>query len=277
MRLSAPLLLPADSVEPPTPAAGIGAIYCRDIAGRVYPKFIGPSSLDNPLQFALWANMMTAWFSGSSAAITTFGGAVSSVGTITHPSPTSTNLKTKTRRFLNTSAATAAALASTRPAIMACSRDTGFFTVFRGGLATLVAGIRWFAGISDAATTAPTNVDPTTSTTPGKIGFAINDQTGNLKLVHNITGTVPTVIDLGANFPVNITNLYELILWCPPGSASVFYRARNLSGGFENTGTLATNLPAAATFLGPQIWACNNLTAAACAWDCSRFVVETDF
>lgn len=243
----------------------------------MFPKWVGPAGLDNPFQEALWANMTSAWFPGSGTAIDVWGGAVTNVGTISHPAPTATNLKTKTRRFLNTSAGTAGSLASTRPAVAAASRGTGFFLVFRGGLGTLAAGMRWFAGITSVATTAPTNVDPLTSTTGDKFGLAINNNTGNLQLIHNTAGSAPTVTDLGANFPVNTTNLYELIAFCPPGGTSITWRVRNLSGGFEATGTATTNLPTLATFMGRQIWATNNATAAAVAWDCSRFWVSTDF
>lgn len=276
-RFSAPILLEAHASEPAAPAAGEMLLYARSIAGRMYPKWVGPSGLDNPVQEAIWANMISAWFPGATTTIETWGGAVTSVGTISHPAISTTNVKTLTRRFLNTSAAAAGSLCSSRPSLFFGSMSTGFFFVFRGGLATLQTGMRWFAGLSDTATSVPTNVDPLTSVAGNKVGLAINASTGNLQLIRNLNGAAPTVIDLGANFPVNTTSIYELILFCPPGGTSISYRVRvNLSAVNEVSGTLTANLPGAAILLGRQIWACNNAAVAAVAWDCSRCFVMTD-
>lgn len=275
-RFASPVILEAGA-EPPTPGAGLLALYAKKVAGRILPKWVGPSGLDSPLQNALWANMIIAWFSGNAANISSLGGAPSNVGTISNPAPTSTNLRTRARRFLITSNTTAGSMASLRSAVLCCSRDTGFFYAFRGGLASTVPDIRWFAGLWNAIT-APSNVDPTTSTARATIGLAINSDSGNLKLVHCTDGAAPTVIDLGANFPVNVTDLYELVLTCAPGASSVFYRVRNLSTGNETEGELSTNLPASTEFLAPVVWATNNTTAAtAVAWDVSRVVVEIDY
>jgi hypothetical protein len=56
-----------------------------------------------------------------------------------------------------------------------------------------------------------------------------------------------------------------------------FYRIKNLQSNLETSGTISTNLPANTAFLGRLMWATNNATAAAVAWDCSRFGLETDF
>lgn len=274
-RFPSGLILENQSAEPALPPAGELDIYSRRIAGRSLPKWQGDDG-DFPFQQALWGNMLHAWFPGNSTTLTTLGGAVTNVGTVSHPALADTNLKTRTSRFLNTSATAAGSLASTRPTRTEFSRNTGFFSVWRGGLSTLQTGMRFFAGVTDGATTAPTNVDPLTSTAGSKIGVACNDSSGTLKLIHNLGGAAPTVVDLG--YAISTTNLFELILFAAPGSAQVGYRFRNLSIVEEGvSGTLSTNLPALATFMGRQIWACNNTVAAAVAWDCSRFVVETDF
>jgi hypothetical protein len=124
---------------------------------------------------------------------------------------------------------------------------------------------------------APTNIDPTTSTTPGKIGMTINANTGNWNLVHNITGTIPTIIPLGGSYPVNTTDLLELILFAKPFDTVVTYRITNLSTNTQTSGTLSTNLPSSTTFLGRVIWMTNNATAGSLAFDCSRFSLESDY
>jgi hypothetical protein len=137
--------------------------------------------------------------------------------------------------------------------------------------------MRAFVGLTDTATTAPTNIDPTTSTTPGKIGMAINANTGNWNLVHNATGVAPTIIALGANFPVNITDSLELQLFAAPNAATIGYRVTNWTTNLSTTGTISTNMPANTVFLGRTIWATNNATAAAVAWSMSRFYLGTDY
>lgn len=144
-------------------------------------------------------------------------------------------------------------------------------------LDTLAAGNRAFVGLTDTATTAPTNIDPTTSTTPGKIGMAINLNTGNWNIVHNITGTTPTVMALGANYPVNTTDSYELVFFCNLAGTAVGYRVKNMTTDISASGTLTTNIPALATLLGRVIWMTNNATASAVAWSLSKFGLETDY
>jgi hypothetical protein len=152
----------------------------------------------------------------------------------------------------------------------------GFFFTTRFGFSTLQSGNRAFIGMVDV-TTAPTNVDPTTNTTPGKVGVAINANSGNLKFVNTVTGSAPTVTDLGANCPVNTTNLYELIIYSAPNGSSIGYRVKNESSGTVcSDSSVSSNIPAAGTFLAPQFWMTNNATAAAVAIDNAGWYLESD-
>jgi hypothetical protein len=265
----------------PTAVAGRLLIYAKDIGGRYFPKWLGPSGVDTPIQSGMFFNQVSIIQAGGGTTPNVLGCTITSVGTISHPTLTTTNILAQTRRFVNTSTTTAASLASTRINVLECWRGNasgfgGFFVLARFGLVTLQAGMRAFVGLSSTATTAPTNVDPTT-TTDAKIGMAINTNTGNWNLIHNTAGTAPTVIALGANFPVNATDMLELVLFAKPNDTVVTYRIRNLQTNLETTGTLSTNLPATTAFLGRLIWATNNATAASVAWACSRFGLETDF
>jgi hypothetical protein len=269
-------------ISDPTAVSGKLVIYSKDIAGRTMPKWMPPSGVDNPFQSGLFFNQVSLIQAGSSNVISTIGCTVLNVGTISHPNLAVTNLKAQTRRFSNTSAVTAGALASTRVGSLECWRGNaaslgGFFVVGRFSLTTLQAGMRAFFGLSSTAITAPTNVDPTITTTDAKIGMAINANTGNWKIIHNSAGTAPTIIDLGTNFTVNTNDMIEMILFAKPNHSVVTYRIKNLTTNLEAVGTLSTNLPANTLFLGRTIWATNNATAASVAWDCSRFGLETDF
>jgi hypothetical protein len=126
-------------------------------------------------------------------------------------------------------------------------------------------GNRAFFGLSDSVAN-PTNIDPLTSPTIGKVGLAISASTGNWQLVSNIAGTAPTVLDLGTNFPVNVTDILELVLAALPNAAGIGYAVTNKASGAIASGTLTTNIPSNTTFLAPVGWMTNNATAAAFAF-----------
>lgn len=275
-------VLAAITTEPAASVANTLRVYAKNVAGRMSLKWIGSSGVDMSVQESLAENQVSLISPGATTVVSAIGCAVTNVGTVSHPTPASTNLKTQTRRFVNTSVATVGGLASTRIGVLECHRGAsaglgGFRIVARFSLDTLAAGMRAFVGLTDTATTAPTNIDPTTATTLGRIGLAINANTGNWNLVHNLTGTAPTIIALGASFPVNIADSLELQLYAAPFASTVGYRVTNWTTGASTTGTINTNLPAAATFLGRTIWATNNATASAVAWSMSRFYLGTDF
>jgi hypothetical protein len=275
------LRLKARTVDPVVHPSDL-LLYALDVAGRKIPKWMGPDGWDTPIQSGIFFNNVSLILPGNATTIEVIGCSVTNVGTISHPTLAATNLKTQTRRFTNTSAATAAALASTRTGIADCWLGNaaglgGFFVVCRFSLTTLAAGNRGFFGLVQG-NAAPTNVDPLTSFTLAKIGIGFNANTGNLFLINNST-TAGTTLDLGANFPINTTNNYELILFAKPNDTAVGYRVRNLNlaNTTEVKGTLTTNLPSNTTFMSRMAWMTNNATAAAVAWDCSRFGLETDY
>lgn len=107
--------------------------------------------------------------------------------------------------------------------------------------------------------------------------MAINANTGNWNLIYNATGVAPTVIALGASFPVDATTMYELVLDSMELSTTIGYRVKNSNTGITASGTLTTNIPTAATFMGRLIWATNNATAAAVAWSITKIGLETDY
>lgn len=195
-------------------------------------------------------------------------------GTVSHPVPASTSVKARTRRFTVTSTATTGALAEVRFATPDCWRGDaaglgGFRLEAVFGFDSAPATRRAAIGFENIATGA-TNVDPLASTTYAKIQCAINEASTNWAIIHNTQGSAPTVIDLGASFPVDTTTLYRMVLVAPPNAASVYYRVENLSTPAVASGALTTNLPASANFLAAKFWATPNATAAAIAPTCGR-------
>lgn len=271
----------AANTEETVPAAGLGKLYAKNIADRVMPKWVGPSGVDYSLQAHEAFNRIGVVRPNNAAVLTSYNLNMVVVGTVSTPALAATNLRAQTKRATNTSVATAAGFSSFYASATECWRGNavglgGFFHVQRFGLSVLAAGMRAFAGLTDIIA-APTNIDPTTSTTPGKVGMAINANTGNWNLVYNVTGSAPTVVALGASFPVDATSLFELILFAAPNSASISYRVANLTTNAVASGNLTTNIPASATFLAPSLWATNNATAASVAIDLVDIYLETDY
>lgn len=202
---------------------------------------------------------------GSGTAIVSLGPAVTALATVSTPTITGGGtLITGYERWLHTSAATTNAVTGVRVAQAALNGGTtgGYRVTQRFWLNALQAGNRACVCLS-SGTGAPTNIDPLTSTTNSTIGLAINTNTGNWQLIRNIAGTAPTVVDLGATFPVNTTDVLELVITRKRNSTEVLYSVTILNSGAKTSGTLTTNIPAANTAMTFNSWITNNATAAA--------------
>lgn len=287
------VLLPAASAEPAIPAAANLMLYSREIVpGHTVLKTLRPSGVDSPIQDDLSFNGLVKWQASNNAIDNMGAGVLTTVGTLAAVTPTSGTAKSQNRRVTIPTTAVAGILASAYAATAGLAPvlrgnvqgQGGFRLVIRFSLEALQTGNRAFFGIADVVT-APTNVDPTTNTTPGKIGLAINASTGNWNLVHNVTASAPTVIALGANFPVDTTSLMELVLYCRPflsTAGNIGYRVRRYTTNsdapaFEATGTLSTNLPAATTLLHLSNWMTNNATAAVASWQFHSAALQSDW
>jgi hypothetical protein len=208
----------------------------------------------------------------SGTALSTIGAVVPATsGTLSNPTIGTTGSLAGARRTVNTGAATAGTVAFIRASVYLFWRGNaanrgGFRLIMRFGLEILVAGQRGFFGIADNAAVNPANLDPLVSVAAGRIGLAFNTNTGNWQLVSNIANGTPTVLDLGANFPINTTDLIELTLAALPNAAGIDYAVINKATGTSSSGVLTTNIPSNTTLLSPIQWMTNNATAAAFAF-----------
>lgn len=274
----------AAQTDPSAPAAGNLRIYAKDIAGRMLPKWIGPSGVDTPFQASLGFNRIALSTPNGTANCSTgatgFGSTSVGAGTCTISTLTSTNLLTSVRRLSFSTGTTAGTVSYQRQTQLQVWRGNavgtgGFFYTSRFGTETLATGNRAFVGLSSSIAN-PGNVDPTTSGVIGRLGVAINANTGNWSFVNNAVGTAPTVTNLGASFPVNTTSLYELVLYSASNGTSIGYRVTNISTGTQMSGSMTTNIPASTTFLAPQHWITNNTSSAAAVLSFSGWYLESD-
>lgn len=287
------MFMPSATTEPPIPVGGIYAYAKELLPGHAVMKIRRPSGIDSPLQDAISFNRLVKYQGGPAAIVAMGGGALTAATAGTAVTPAAgTNIRNALNRTQYATAATANAINSlyantatinTHMLRGSINGEGGFRLVMRFGLSAIQASNRFFAGLRDVVT-APTNVDPFTNTTPGVIGIAANTATdANWRIVHALTGATPTNIALGANFPVNATDLIELVLFCRPFLTTVGnigYRVRRYTTtgdpAFEATGTLSTNLPAGTTLLHPGLWMVN-VTAAIASFQVNSISIESDF
>lgn len=279
----------SESTDMPIPDAGYLRLYAKTIAGRNLLRIVGPSGLDCALQPILARNKIGMFTPPGSAATATVMGAYTAptvVGTATARTIATANLFTRMRRLGVVSAAGAGSLASARVAVaqitVGGATAAGFFKIIRFGIsdASVVSDARMFIGVS-ATTSAPTNVEP--NTLKNCIGVGVGAADTTLRLFYGGT-TSQTPIDLGANFPANTTNtdVYELALFSPPTSDSVWWQVKRLNTGDVASGSIVNNggvaLPPTTTLL-TYMWAyrTNNTTASAVGFDIMSDYIETDY
>lgn len=289
------LWMPAASAEPGTPATG-SYLYAKAITPEhTGLKVKSPLGMDSFLQDALSFRRIAIARGGTAPLIvvpTNASGMAAPVsGTAVLPTP-GTSIRNTTWRTQfatqNTANSINSAYSGQAQGLYVLrgsfNGEGGFRVVMRFSLSATQANNRFFAGLRDVQS-APVNVDPFTSTSPGVIGLAVNAATdANWRLVHNLTGSAPTNIALGSGFPVNNTDLIELALFCRPhngtSAGNIGYRVRRFTTSItptsEASGTLSTNLPAGATILYVGHWMVNVSTGIA-SFQVTSATVEADF
>ncbi len=282
VELAEPIVLPAHDAVPSPPPAGKLALYARDRAGMGWLDVERPSGRHFPLQPHFGVNRIATWAPSTSTTINTNGMPRTAVGTAATPTLATTNLSTSMRRWRMTSAATAGAAAEERSAGWVCWRGNadglgGFTYVNRLSLVTLQpTGIGFFGLIGSVAAL---STSLTLSAVVNALGIGFERGThANWQIVHNDGTGAPTLIDLGAGFPVaSTTNVLTLYIAAAPNDSAVGIRVvEEVSGAVAET-TITTDMPAATQLLSPRNYLNNGSTAAAVAYDCSGVYVETDY
>jgi hypothetical protein len=282
VELPEPIVLPGRATPPDPPPAGRIHLYARDRAGSAWLEVMRPSGRLFPLQPHFGVNRIAYWAPSSGTTINAIGMPRSGVGTASTPGLATTNLSTSLRRWRMTSAATADAAAEERSAGWVCWRGNaeglgGFTYVNRLSLTTLQPTGMGFFGLIGSTSALATTL--TLSAVVNAIGIGFQRGThANWQILHNSGSGAPTLINLGASFPVDsATNVLTLFLYAAPNAASVWVRVvEEVSGAIAEV-ELTANLPAATQLLSPRNYMNTGSTAAAVAYDCSGVYIETDY
>ena len=282
VELAEPVVLPAHDAVPSPPPAGKLALYARDRAGMGWLDVERPSGRHFPLQPHFGVNRIATWAPSSGTTVNTNGMPRTAVGTAATPTLTTTNLSTSMRRWRMTSAATAGAATEERSAGWVCWRGNaeglgGFTYVNRLSLVTLQPTGMGFFGLIGSVAALSTTL--TLSAVVNALGIGFERGThANWQIVHNDGAGAPTLIDLGAGFPVaSTTNVLTLYIAAAPNDSEVGIRVVEEVSGEVVEVMLDTDIPATTQLLSPRNFMNNGATAAAVAYDCSGVYVETDY
>ena len=282
VELPEPVVLPALAAAPNPPPAGKLAVYARSRAGAGWLDVQRPSGRFFPLQPHFGVNRIATWSPASSTTVTYNGMPRTAVGTVATPTLATTGLAASIRRWRVTSAATANAAAEERSAGWVCWRGNaaglgGWSYVNRLSLTTLQATGMGFFGLYGSVAALATTLTLATVANCIGIGFQRGTHT-NWQLVHNDGTGAPTLIDLGAGFPVaSLTNVLTLTIAAAPNGSDIGVRVVEEVSGAAVEFTITTDMPAATQLLSPRNYMNNGATAAAVAYDCAGVYVETDY
>jgi hypothetical protein len=150
----------ATTTDPSAAASGQLNIYAKDVAGRVLPKWVGPSGVDTPFQPAFFGNNVSMWFPNTGATVSVAMGTswtARNSGTAaaqTTPAIASTNLYTSMKRGLFSTGTTATGSSGTQSSQTLVWRGNaaglgGFFYFARVGVdSTYRTDVQMMNGVS---------------------------------------------------------------------------------------------------------------------------------
>ncbi|MFZ2832131.1 MAG: hypothetical protein WAZ40_03175 [Minisyncoccia bacterium] len=276
------------SAEPTAPAAGDLHLYSKSIAGRMLPKWIGPSGTDVVAQPALFGNNFALWMPNTGTTVSvSFGtswtarnsgtGAAQSTPTIA-----STNLSTSMKRACFGTGTTAIGSSGTQSSQLLSWRGNaaglgGFFFFSRVAVdSTYLNTVRMMTGLS--AQNATLNAQPSTINNSILLGKDSGDTTWQIILKG--TGTV-TKINTGVTIVSG--QVMDFYINARPNDNKITIRlVQQLAGSqnviIDNVDYVDTtyNLPATNVFL--YAWHAIQSTAGTTAklYCLNRIYVESD-
>lgn len=271
-------------VSPTTPATDNIALFGRKMAGRMLPAFVGPSGLDSTLQPALHGNsfFLVTPASGTTAP-NVLGGTLTTAATMSvQQTVASANrwLATWRKRFQTST--TAGNASGMRTAYTQFFRGNaagfgGFFFRAQLGMNINLNGGQKFVGL--CASTAALGGEPSALLNMCGMGYdAADSSAGNWQFMRNDGTGTATKVDLGANAARNTTHGYDLAMFNPPNSGTLYVRITNLHSGVAVLDTsYTTDLPAVNTGMAFKAEVRNGALTSADNLEIAKVYIETDY
>jgi hypothetical protein len=278
---------------PSAPGSNILRLFARKTAGRMLPKWIGPSGVDTFMQPALFGNNVVQFLpnTGTTAPLNT-GTPWATGTTIGHPAPTA-GMYTQMKRTTSTNVITTANQALGVSSIVSTAASFwvgssaglgGFFFFSRFGIETLTAGspnaTRLFVGLHSGTTNivisdtipAISAVGLWHDTTDGANVINLLTKDGTTATKNALTGSPTTPYSTGQG--------YDFYMFCKPADTTIYYRLDNLNtGAILVDSSVTTTIPNNAVFMGPNVGMSNgtaNTTAATVGIGVNRIYIESD-
>lgn len=258
--LEDPAILSARDTDPATPPADTLELYGKYIAGRAMLKQKGPSGLDTPLQPALFQNTVRLVSPNTTTTFSLIGGAVTTVGTISHPTPTATSYglspQVVTAATINTGGGTSDALLYFLRGDGTAGQASGFFYACRFwfNAAGDIVNSGVFMGMSNGSL-----VQMTASSAPSQVYCGLHQHDAaaaprDTKFAF-VTRNAGTVVVVDTTQVITIGKLYDFYMFSPPyaGAAPVLsMQLINQTDGVSSTHTFPNTeaqLPPATTLM----------------------------
>lgn len=255
---------PDETTTATTPTLDVAKTYGKKLAGRMMLAYKNKHGIDTLIQPYQGDGQITMWQANhGSTSLSAYGAiAGTNAGTATNANMalTSKVQSINAVELLVTTAATTA-IASWRFSAAQWVRGNGvsggFFFHMRCAPATGASNTsqRFFMGMRNS-TSSFTDVDP--STMVNCIGFGWDAGDANCQFFSNDASGTATKTDLGASWPVPVTDraaMYDVMIYASPNTSSVFIYVKNLATGLEATAELSTDIPAQTTYLTPGTYA----------------------
>lgn len=268
-----------NTADPSPPASGTTVLYAKSVCGRSLPKYIGPSGLHSPIQPAVFQNSLWLVQPNTTTTVSAIGGSVTSVGTISHPAPSSVSNGYCTN-FV--SGAVAGNTAGTGQAVAPLNLSSGvascggFFFVTRlwypdANYGAGATGSRHFVGVTDQTMAVSVGAD---NPAGSRLGFALSTNLSETDwMFTSKDGTTETRVSTGMTFVVG--KLYDFFIYARPGATTVYWRIDNITDDTTFEGEAMTTLPGTGTYMraGFQL---ATLTTVARNVRVKKIYVETD-
>lgn len=279
--------------NPSAPGADTLRVWGRKVAGRMVPKFMGPSGVDWPAQAALWGNNVILYAPTSGTTVTGGFGTLwakgSSSGTVDHPTPATTSpaivnqmKRTRHRNVVTTTNQCMGiqSIASGMPQFWRGNATGlgGFFFFSRFIVELWPADTcRLFVGLQSSST----EVAISDTVLNDTCGFW-HDTTDGANVLSFVTRNQATTTKSSAISSVVLAagQAFDAYIYARPNDSVIYYRLDDVNAGTTLVDTsTSTTLPTATVFMGPAAQMSNgtaNTTANTVGIGVNRIYVESD-
>jgi hypothetical protein len=270
-----------DTIAYPNPVTGIALFNRIQKNYRELHVQDANGSLPAPVQLSIGHRRVGWWNTpGNSTTVTTHGMGHTATGTATARTVATTSLLASLRRVGFVTGNNPGLSAGTRNNALQFCRGGFVGTLYEGGivyrarfgLPQILAGMRWFVGLTGSAAVIG-NVNPSTLT--NIVGFGIDAGDTNVQLMQNDAAGTATKTDTGINGRT-LNSVFDVFLAVWPDSAvwSCYLKRWDVDQYFDDQVTV--DMPAQTQLLSPQIWINTGATTGTVAIDVCQQYIETN-